>query len=227
MDLRAVRANGLRLAYHEWGEPGAAPVVLLHGLGGSGGDWEGVAAELAADGHRVYAPDLRGHGNSDWPGDYSVELMRDDVEAFVGALGLGSPAVIGHSMGAAVAYLLAATRPGRVSRLVLEEPPPPDPVDQPREVPTGPGEDEPYDWRMVADLRRWINAPDPAWWKLFDSIGCPTLVLAGGPTSTLSQPGITAIADRVPDARLVTIDAGHHVHGNRPEEFLAEVRAFL
>jgi pimeloyl-ACP methyl ester carboxylesterase len=55
----------------------------------------------------------------------------------------------------------------------------------------------------------------------------PTLVIAGGPTSGVPQDRVAALAERIPDARLVTVDAGHLVHENRPEEFLALVEPFL
>jgi pimeloyl-ACP methyl ester carboxylesterase len=225
--VRTVEANGIRLACREWGEPDGAPLVLLHGLGSDGTSWDGTAPALAAAGHRVYAPDARGHGGSERPGDYSLELMRDDTLALLDALGIGSAAVIGHSMGGAVAYLAAAHAPGRVSRLVLEDPPTPDPADPPREVPTGPADDDTADWRLVADLMRWRNAPDPEWWKLFPAVACPTLVLGGGPTSHLPQDRIALLAELIPDGRLTTIDAGHLIHADRPEAFLAEVTAFL
>ncbi|NBM19778.1 alpha/beta fold hydrolase, partial [Streptomyces sp. GC420] len=97
-----VRANGLDLAYRVLGDPGAPALVLLHGRGGESGNWDGVAEELA-ESRRVYAVDLRGHGRSSWPGTYSFELMRDDVRAFLGALGVERADVVGHSMGGAVA----------------------------------------------------------------------------------------------------------------------------
>lgn len=52
-------------------------------------------------------------------------------------------------------------------------------------------------------------------------------MIAGGPTSGVSQDRVAALAERIPDARLVTVDAGHLVHENRPGEFLAVVEPFL
>jgi pimeloyl-ACP methyl ester carboxylesterase len=225
-DLLTVEANGIKHAYRVSGAPDGPPVLLLHGLGGNGADWDEAAATLAAT-HRVYVLDQRGHGRSDWPGEYSLELMREDTLAFLDALGLGEVALVGHSMGALVGYLVAAGEPERITRLVLEEPPVPDPVHPRRVVPTGPADDDSCDWRAVAAVRSRLNAPDPSWWKLFAAITAPTLVVAGGAASTLSQDGMAAIADRVPDGRLVTIETGHLVHATRPAEFLAEVKAFL
>ncbi|NEE44307.1 alpha/beta fold hydrolase, partial [Streptomyces sp. SID8455] len=111
-----VQAGGVRLAYRVWGEPSAPPVVLLHGRAGSSLTWTRIAEELAAE-HRVYAPDFRGHGLSDWPGRYSFELFRDDLHAFLEARNLAGATVVGHSMGGVAAYLLAQRDPGLIGRL--------------------------------------------------------------------------------------------------------------
>ena len=65
-----VQAGDIRLAYAVTGEPGAPPMVLLHALGERGADWAPVAGRFA-ERFRVFAFDLRGHGDSDWPGEYS------------------------------------------------------------------------------------------------------------------------------------------------------------
>lgn len=176
-DLHTLHVNGIRMAYRTWGEPDAPPLVLLHGRGSDGADWLPVVPALAAT-HRVYAPDLRGHGASDRPGEYAFEAMRDDVVAFLDALGPEPVVLAGHSMGAVVAYLVAAERSSRLTALVLEEPVPPDPEVPPRAVPCGPEGDETCDWRVIAAVNRWRNAPDPGWWELLATIDCPTLVLA-------------------------------------------------
>ncbi|MFF2345171.1 alpha/beta fold hydrolase [Pseudarthrobacter sp. NPDC058119] len=69
-------ADGVKISVQECGDPDAAPVVLLHALGDTAGDWETVAEALAPD-FRVFAVDLRGHGGSDRPGEYSFELTLD------------------------------------------------------------------------------------------------------------------------------------------------------
>lgn len=96
-DQRTVQANGITLAYRVWGPQDAPPVLLLHARGADGADWSQIAPALAAGPRRIYAPDLRGHGRSDWPGDYAYETMRDDVHAFLGALGIARADVVGHS----------------------------------------------------------------------------------------------------------------------------------
>lgn len=121
---RRVRAGGVRLAYRVWGPAEAPPVVLLHALGEASTDWTPVASALAPS-WRLYAPDLRGHGASDWPGSYTIEQLTADLAAFLDALDLDYVTLCGHSIGGPSAYLYAARHPERVARLVLEEPAPP------------------------------------------------------------------------------------------------------
>lgn len=225
-DLRVVDAGGVRLACRVTGDDAAPPLVALHSLADDGTSWDDVARRLAGR-YQVYAPDLRGHGQSDRCGEYSFELMRDDVLGLLDALGLERVTLLGHSMGATVAYLLAGGRPDRVSRLVLEEPPPPVPADPPRAMPEERDASAPYDWAMVEAVYRQRNEPDPGYWDLLPAITAPTLVIAGGAASHLPQDEIAEIARRIPDCRLTTIDAGHLIHDERPREFAAAIEAFL
>ncbi|WP_030602602.1 alpha/beta fold hydrolase [Streptomyces fulvoviolaceus] len=214
----------VRLAHRESGDAGAPPLVLLHGLTSDGTAWDEVAAHFA-DRHRVLVPDLRGHGRSPHPGTYSFELMRDDVLAFLDELALPDVVLIGHSLGGVVAYLLAALHPERVTRLVLEETPPPVPLDRP--APQRPSEPLAYDWAAREAIVGQLNSPDPAWREAPRAVAVPTLVVAGGPESHLPQDEIAAMAARFPAGRLVTIPAGHRVHGTLPEEFCGAVAEFL
>ncbi|MZD04313.1 alpha/beta fold hydrolase, partial [Streptomyces sp. SID5785] len=124
--LHSVRAGPVRLACRVTGPAHAPqdgpPLVLLHALGEDSRDWAGVTPALAAT-RRVHALDLRGHGASDRPGSYALEAVRDDVLAYLDAAGLDRIDLVGHSMGGVVACLLAAHRPHRVRRLVLEDVP--------------------------------------------------------------------------------------------------------
>ncbi|MFI6936203.1 alpha/beta fold hydrolase [Streptomyces sp. NPDC050287] len=236
-DPRTVKANGITLAYRRWGSEDAPPVLLLHCRAADGTDWSPIAERLATGpgARRVYAPDLRGHGRSDWPGSepgagpetYGYEAMRDDVLAFLGALALDRVDVVGHSLGGIVGYLLAQSAPEVVRRLVLEDVPAPIPLDPPRAPTERPVGDLAFDWAMVRATDELRNAPDPVWWEHMGRITMPTLLIGGGVTSPVPQDQIAAFAGCLPDARVVTIDAGHLVHEARPEEFLAVVRDFL
>ena len=97
--------------------------MLVHGFADIAQTWRGVAEHLAPHGH-VIAPDLRGHGDSDWIGaggyyhflDYVADL--DDV---IARLARKRVVVVGHSMGGSVASYWAGTRPARVAALALLE----------------------------------------------------------------------------------------------------------
>ncbi|MCX5214999.1 alpha/beta hydrolase [Kitasatospora sp. NBC_00240] len=216
--------GGIRLAHRVSGDPGSRPLVLLHALGEGAADWDGVRDTFARH-RRVYAPDLRGHGRSDRPGTYSFELMRDDVLALLATLGPEPVDLVGHSMGAVVAYLVAAAAPERVRRLVLEDVPAPFPR-KPSEL-TRPDGPLPYDWAVVPAIKGQLDEPDPAWLAALGLITAPTLVVAGGSRSHVPQDGIAELARLVPDCRIVTIPVGHLVHAARPEEFAVVVTDFL
>lgn len=224
--MSSVEVNGIDLAFTVAGDIGLLPVVLLHALAEESSDWSVVAEALATE-YRVYAVHLRGHGGSSQPGDYSLELMRSDVLEFLRTLNLDEVSLIGHSLGGAVAYLVAEAEPGRVGHLVLEEPPPPLPAVPPRVVSTKPSVPLPFDWRVLDAITEQRNHPDPAWWEDLDLITARTLVIAGGSDSHLPQDQIATLARRIPKATLVTINAGHNVHTSRPDAFLAELLPFL
>jgi pimeloyl-ACP methyl ester carboxylesterase len=222
------RVNGVTLACEWEGPAGGPPLLLLHALGEDRGSWRRVAAELAADGWRTLAVDLRGHGGSARPGTYSFEEMRDDVLALLDSLGLERVTVVAHSMGTVVASLVAMDRPAAVRRMVLEEGPLPFPADPPRPVPAAaPTTPYPFDWRLLPAVARQRNAPPARHLSGLADITAPTLVVAGGPASHLRQDQLREVARRIPHGSVVTVEAGHMVHDERPEEFLAAVRDFL
>lgn len=216
----------VELAYDAVGDPGRPPVVLLHALGEDRGDWCTVVDALVAT-HRAYVVDLRGHGQSPHPGSYSLQLMCEDVLLLLGALELESVALIGHSLGGLVACLVAATAPARVHTLVVEDVPVLVPSVPPRDAPPRPPEPVSFDWRVVEAVTRERNHPDPTWADRTRGITARTLVIAGGPTSHIPQDGVAQLAELIPGAQLVTIDAGHLVHETRPDDFIAVVTGFL
>ncbi len=94
-------------------------MLLLHGLGSTGEEWELVVPELAAR-HRCIVPDVRGHGRSDKPpGAYGVPLFARDIAALCDQLGLTSLHVVGLSMGGMIAFQLAVNRPDLVRSMVI------------------------------------------------------------------------------------------------------------
>jgi pimeloyl-ACP methyl ester carboxylesterase len=223
-DRLDVTVGGVRLACRIAGAPDSPPVVLLHALGDDSSSWEFVAAELSQP-FRVVAPDFRGHGQSDRPGDYSFEVMRDDVLGLLDHLDLARTSVVGHSMGGTVAYLIAEAQPGRVDRLILEDTPPPFPESW--STPSRPEDPMPFDWAVVPAIIAQLNDPDPAWWDRLGGITASTLIIAGGPDSHVPQDKLRDVSRLIPTCDLLTIPAGHQVHQERPDEFVAAVLAFL
>ncbi|MFI8825438.1 alpha/beta fold hydrolase [Streptomyces sp. NPDC053431] len=224
-DVRTVTVDGVRLAYRVSGPEDAEPVVLVHGRGADSADWAGIAAELAAD-RRVYALDLRGHGLSDWPGHYGFPVFRDELAGFLKAFGLNGVTVVGHSMGAGAACLLAQREPDLIGRLVLEEPPCFVPLDPPRGPKDPPEEPVALDWAVVRATDAELNDPDPEWRERLGRITAPTLVIGGGPSSHLPQDRLAELAELVQDGLLVTLNGGHLVHTERSAGFLAALRTF-
>jgi len=113
---------GLKLAAVAWGPPDGKPALAIHGWLDNGGSYTRLAPLL--EGYRVVALDLPGHGRSDHraPGvAYHFVDWVLDVASAADALGWERFTLIGHSMGAGVASLVAGTFPGRIERLVLIE----------------------------------------------------------------------------------------------------------
>jgi pimeloyl-ACP methyl ester carboxylesterase len=111
--------TGVRLQYAEQGEPGGAPVLLLHGLSDSWRSYE-QSLERLPDWVHAVAPTQRGHGDSERPdAGYGIEDLAADAAALIDALGLGPATVVGHSLGSWVAERLAIDHPERVAGLVL------------------------------------------------------------------------------------------------------------
>jgi 2-succinyl-6-hydroxy-2,4-cyclohexadiene-1-carboxylate synthase len=104
---------------------GVGPSVLaLHGFTGSAATWDGLAGALG-DGRRLVAPDLLGHAGSDAPPDparYAVERQVDGLVVLLDALDAAPADVVGYSMGARLALVLALRHPGAVRGLILESP---------------------------------------------------------------------------------------------------------
>ena len=212
-------------SYIESGDAGEV-VLLLHALGRSAADWQPVIDRLGAA-YRVLALDMRGHGDSCRPGVYSFEVMRDDVLEFVDALGLDRFHLIGHSMGATTSILFAERWPDRLDRLVLEDTPPPSGRESIPPPPDQPDEPVAFDWPLIGSIVDQLNHPDPSWWTDLDRITAPTLIIAGGKDSFIDQAELAETARLIPNADLVTIEAGHHIHTGKPDEFTSAVMTFL
>jgi pimeloyl-ACP methyl ester carboxylesterase len=115
-------ADGTRLAYYELGDPGARPVILIHGLfSNAWTNWirYGHAAAIAATGRRVVMMDMRAHGRSGAPHDkahYPADIVASDAAALIAHLGLSDFDLVGYSLGArtSVRLILGGANPGKL-----------------------------------------------------------------------------------------------------------------
>jgi pimeloyl-ACP methyl ester carboxylesterase len=118
----ATSSSGVRVAVHDLGGRGE-PLILCHATGFCGLAYGPLAASLA-DHFRLWAVDLRGHGDSSAPadGDFDWSGMADDLLAAVDRLGLDRVTAFGHSLGGATLLLAELARPGLLEAAYLYEP---------------------------------------------------------------------------------------------------------
>jgi N-formylmaleamate deformylase len=115
------KANGINIHYMRTGGP-KPPVVLLHGLTGSGSCWSPLARALEGE-YDVVMPDARGHGSSSTPLiGYRYEDYASDVLGVIQGLGLATPVVLGHSMGGMTAAVVASQLGSGVRAVILADP---------------------------------------------------------------------------------------------------------
>ncbi len=113
-----VDLRGLAFHYRDWGASGR-PLVLLHGLASSSHIWN-LSAPVLAERFTVLALDQRGHGESARPDDgYDFDSVSGDLDAFITALDLEAPVLVGHSWGGSVVVHYAASHPDKVAGIVL------------------------------------------------------------------------------------------------------------
>jgi N-formylmaleamate deformylase len=114
-------ANGIHIHYLRTGES-KRPLLLLHGLSGSGACWTPLARSLEGE-YDVVMPDARGHGNSSTPLDgYRYEDYASDVIGLIRKLGLATPVLLGHSMGGMTAAVVASQLATDIRGLILADP---------------------------------------------------------------------------------------------------------
>jgi pimeloyl-ACP methyl ester carboxylesterase len=258
--------------------------VLVHGGRDHARNWDWVARALREDYH-VIAPDLRGHGDSEWArgGHYMIQEFVLDLAQLLQALDLNPITLIGHSLGGAVATHFTSVYPDRVSKLVNIEGlgPPPEMIknrlgrpiwertaewiDQVREFSSkrpkhypsidaaasrmlaansflspeqahhltvhgvARNEDGTFSWKFDNYVRlfypqRYDMDEMRAMWG---RITCPTL-LVYGEQSGFGDPMDDGRFDAFKNAELAGIpDAGHWVHHDQLDIFLALLKTFL
>ena len=274
----------LKLHYVEWGDPAAPPLLLVHGGRDHARSWDAVAAAFA-DRFRVIAPDLRGHGDSDWVSDGSYEMadLSADMAALFDALEIKRAALVGHSLGGNVVLRQAGIYPDSASHLIVIEGLGPSPTVA-AEIAARPIAGRMRDWiarqhrmsavtqrsydsieaatdrmmaanpRLSTDLARHLTVHgsrtgadgrvrfkfDPAMGtmspvdllpsekqELWAAVACPT-ILAYGRESWASNPADDGRVAYFRNATVETFDdAGHWVHHDRRDAFIAMMRDFI
>ncbi|HWB45985.1 MAG TPA: alpha/beta hydrolase [Hyphomicrobiaceae bacterium] len=274
----------LRLHYVDWGNPQAPPLVLVHGGRDHCRNWDWVAQALRSDWH-IIAPDLRGHGDSQWTrdGTYTMRGYIYDLAQLIHQLKLAPVTLIGHSLGGAIALRYTGLYPENVTRLVAIEGLGPSPkmlaerqatpfpermrawIDEQRGLSArlprryasledafrrmqeenkhlspaqalyltqhgvNQNEDGTYSWKFDNYVRSFppYDMPIEDVEGLWRRINCPTL-LVYGKESWASNPAEDGRVRHFQRAEVVSLErAGHWVHHDRLDEFLALTRKFL
>ena len=138
----------LRLHYVDWGNEGAPPMLLVHGGRDHCRNWDWVAERLRDDYH-IIAPDLRGHGDSQWiiGGSYNQIDYVYDIAHLLNQKKMTPVTIIGHSLGGSISLLYSGLFPETVAKLVSIEGigPPPEIIKERIEQP------------MEDRLHLWVN----------------------------------------------------------------------
>lgn len=124
LERRFITANGIRLAVTtcETQSRGGRLALLLHGFPECWRSWNYQIPLLSELGYRVWAPDLRGYGESDCPSriaDYAIEALMDDVAGLIDAAEADEVVLIAHDWGAIIAWIFATRRLRKLDRLVI------------------------------------------------------------------------------------------------------------
>jgi pimeloyl-ACP methyl ester carboxylesterase len=274
----------LRLHYADWGNADAPPLILVHGGRDHCRSWDWAAEQLRHDWH-VIAPDLRGHGDSQWSpdGNYEMQAFVYDLAQLVHSLGLPQVTLVAHSLGGNVATRFTGLYPDKVRKLVSIEGLGPSPAVYAERMASGPAqlmrgwiedkrqaagrqqkryptieaaldrmkaenrhlsdeqarhltvhgvmrnEDGSWSWKFDNYVRVWsvVDLPREDVAQLWEAITCPVLLMYGA-DSWASNPAADGRAAHFHTARVVEFEnAGHWLHHDQFDRFMAELRAFL
>jgi pimeloyl-ACP methyl ester carboxylesterase len=246
-----VGRSGVRIHYEVDGD--GPPLVLHHGLGGSGDDFTEVGnVEELRSVRRLVRIDARGHGRSDKPHEresYSPERMAGEVVAVLDDLGLEQADFFGYSMGGIVAFAVAKYAPERINSYAIggasPYPPPDDTVRVmwaglkggpdafvgflQHDGPLPPGLGARARENDFDALRAYFTSPGVAPDPLDDvppTIKSPCLLIVGDADYGLA--GVQKCAEQMPTATLVVLPGVGHVYGYvHSELLLPHIRAFL
>jgi pimeloyl-ACP methyl ester carboxylesterase len=238
--------NGIDLHYEIWG--GGEPLLLLHGMGGSGGDWVHAGREQFALAHRLIVPDARGHGRSTNPErGITHRQCALDALALLDHLEVPRCKAIGLSMGGNTLLHMATLQPERIGAMILVSATPYFPQQARaimREVRV---EDQPpEEWRVMRERHEQGDDQIRALWEqmraLADSyddmnftppalsrIRAETLIVYGDRDPLYPVELGVELYRAIPRARLWVVPGGGHgpVFQDGAREFVREAQAFL
>jgi len=252
----------VKLHAHKRGK--GKPLLILHGLFGSGDNWRTLSKQFARS-FDVHVLDLRNHGRSPHVPEMSYRDMSEDVMAYMDAQRLGQADIIGHSMGGKVAMTCVFMYPEAFRRLVVADIAPRSyraehtdilaalKVLQPADLKSRDEaasvlaeyisssrvrqfllknlhrrKDGGFEWRM--NVRAIQRAYDELRsWPSFGSATFPepTLLIWGTRSDYVTDEDRDAFIESFPLARFASIDAGHWLHADEPDEFFQIVDSFL
>lgn len=252
LQQRTFEHDGLHFSYLDSGG-NRQPLVILHAHWMSSRDFEEIGEKLAKD-YRILALDQRGFGDTSHDRHLTAEKYIGDVAAMLEHARVKVPVVIlGHSFGGEVAYLFAAAHKRKVRALIIEEM---NVVRYDYDdfvlnwagtYPTKEALEEKIGPRLSPYLQKSMRHGAQGWWLAFEpeevllseqalngdhwkewlATDCPALIIRAQQSKVVPGDELIEMANRRPNTRLVTIDAGHSVHIDAPEEFMREVRSFL
>ena len=113
-----INSEGVQIFYRHFGIQNKTPILIVHGLSYFSYDWIEVANSLSFD-REVVAIDMRGFGDSDWPGEYSIQAMSNDLFQVVKSMNWNSAILIGHSMGGRSCSLTTLNNTALIEKLIL------------------------------------------------------------------------------------------------------------
>jgi len=160
----------VELHYETFGE--GEPLLLLHGMGGAGSDWEHAGRADFAAKYRLIVPDLRGHGRS--TGRFEGHLVHSlDVEELLDRLAIARCRAVGMSMGGNTLLHLASREPERVEAMVVVSATPHFPEQARaimRQVPQDSGQPE-SEWAVMRERHTGGDEQIRAIWQAMRDLG--------------------------------------------------------
>jgi 3-oxoadipate enol-lactonase len=109
-----------RFGYEAAGQPGAPPLVFLHGIGGAARGWRGQI-EAFGDRYRAIAWDMPGYGGSAPLAAVSIATLADALQDFLQATGAAKPILVGHSIGGMIVQQWLTKHPDSAAAIVLAQ----------------------------------------------------------------------------------------------------------